>query len=609
MARAPLIQLSDISLTFGGNPIFSDLGFVVQTGDRLSLVGRNGSGKSTLMKVMAGLVEADTGHRVIPPGVSVGYMEQDPDLSQFDTLGDFALSALDVSEHYKVEIAAEGLKFDPDRPVKTASGGERRRAALAKLMAEDPELMLLDEPTNHLDIEAISWLETTLRESRNSFVVISHDRAFLTALTRATLWIDRGAVRRLEQGFGSFEAWRDKTWEEEDQQRHKLNRKIKAEARWAVEGISARRKRNQGRVRALGELRAERAAQINRQSTAAMAFESGQKSGAKVIEAKNLDLAFGELEILKDFSLTVQRKDRVALVGPNGVGKTTLIKTLLGEQAPDRGSVKLGTNLQIAVFDQGRTRLDPNLSLWEALTSDPTMAVSGRSDQIMVRGTPKHVVGYLKDFLFAEEQMRAPVRALSGGEKARLLLARLMAQESNLLILDEPTNDLDIETLDLLQDVLGDYDGTVLLVSHDRDFLDRVATTTIALEPGGKATVYAGGWSDYQAQKPNLSGKKAGKQAIKQSTASTKVPTPEMKTSEVKPALSFTEKHRLEALPAEIARIESEIGKLEELLGQPALFTEQPVKFQKATALLIERQEALAMAEAQWLELEEKAGG
>ena len=604
MARAPLIQLSDISLTFGGNPIFSDLGFVVQTGDRLSLVGRNGSGKSTLMKVMAGLVEADTGHRVIPPGVSVGYMEQDPDLSQFETLGDFALSALDVSEHYKVEIAAEGLKFDPDRPVKTASGGELRRAALAKLMAEDPELMLLDEPTNHLDIEAISWLETTLRESRNSFVVISHDRAFLTALTRATLWIDRGAVRRLEQGFGSFEAWRDKTWEEEDQQRHKLNRKIKAEARWAVEGISARRKRNQGRVRALGELRAERAAQINRQSTAAMAFDSGQKSGAKVIEAKNLDLAFGELEILKDFSLTVQRKDRVALVGPNGVGKTTLIKTLLGEQAPDRGSVKLGTNLQIAVFDQGRTKLDPDLSLWEALTSDPTMAVSGRSDQIMVRGTPKHVVGYLKDFLFAEEQMRAPVRALSGGEKARLLLARLMAQESNLLILDEPTNDLDIETLDLLQDVLGDYDGTVLLVSHDRDFLDRVATTTIALEPGGKATVYAGGWSDYQAQKPSAADRKTAKHATKPSTTKTK-----METAEVKTALSFTEKHRLEALPAEIARIEAEIGKLEEFLGQPNLFTEQPVKFNKATALLLERQEALAAAEAQWLELEEKAGG
>jgi ATP-binding cassette subfamily F protein uup len=325
-----------------------------------------------------------------------------------------------------------------------------------------------------------------------------------------------------------------------------------------------------------------------------------------VIEAKNLDLAFGSLEILKDFSLTVQRKDRVALVGPNGVGKTTLIKTLLGEQAPDRGSVKLGTNLQIAVFDQGRTRLDPNLSLWEALTSDPTMAVSGRSDQIMVRGTPKHVVGYLKDFLFAEEQMRAPVRALSGGEKARLLLARLMAQESNLLILDEPTNDLDIETLDLLQDVLGDYDGTVLLVSHDRDFLDRVATTTIALEPGGKATVYAGGWSDYQAQKPSAKLSKAAKQTTKPNATS---PKRETETAGAKTALSFTEKHRLEALPAEIARMEAEIVKLEDLLGQPNLFTEQPVKFNKATTLLLERQEALAQAEALWLELEEKAGG
>ena len=530
-------------------------------------------------------------------------MEQDPDFSTYETLGDFALSGLDMSEHYKVEIAAEGLKFDPDRPVKTASGGERRRAALAKLMAESPELMLLDEPTNHLDIEAISWLEDTLRESRNSFVVISHDRAFLTALTRATLWIDRGAVRRLEQGFGSFEAWRDKTWEEEDDQRHKLNRKIKAEARWAVEGISARRKRNQGRVRALGELRAERASQINRQSTAAMAFDSGQKSGAKVIEAKNLDLAFGSLEILKDFSLTVQRKDRVAIVGPNGVGKTTLIKTLLGEQAPDSGTVKLGTNLQIAVFDQGRTKLDPNLSLWEALTSDPSMAVSGSSDQIMVRGTPKHVVGYLKEFLFADEQMRAPVRSLSGGEKARLLLARLMAQESNLLILDEPTNDLDIETLDLLQDVLGEYDGTVLIVSHDRDFLDRVATTTIALEEGGRATVYAGGWSDYQAQKPRADQSLTAKQSAKKKTVKT------TENTTVKPVISFTEKHRLEALPDEIQRIEAEIFKLETFLVQPNMYIDHPAKFQKATDLLLERQAALADSEAEWIELEVKSGG
>jgi len=599
MARAPLIQLSNVALTFGGNPVFEDLGLIVQTDDRVSLVGRNGSGKSTLMKVMAGLVDADEGSRVIHPGVRVGYMEQDPDLTAFSTLGDYAFSDLDEADHYKVEIAAEGLKFDPDRLVRTASGGERRRAALAKLMAENPELMLLDEPTNHLDIEAISWLETTLRESRNSFVVISHDRTFLTELTRSTLWIDRGSVRRLDQGFGSFESWRDKVWEEEDDQRHKLNRKIKAESRWAVEGISARRKRNMGRVRALEELRAERASQIKRQSNAAMALDSGKKSGVKVIEAKNLSLAFGEFKIFDNLSLTVQRQDRIAIVGPNGVGKTTLINTLIGQQKPDSGTVKLGTNLKIAMFDQGRSQLDPALSLWEALTSDPSMAVSGSSDQIMVRGYPKHVVGYLKDFLFAEEQMRAPVRSLSGGEKARLILARLMAQESNFLILDEPTNDLDIETLDLLQDVLGQYDGTVLLVSHDRDFLDRVATTTIALEGAGKAIVYAGGWSDYQAQKPKIETTEPRKV-----NNSKKVERSKVKTQNN--PITFSEKHQLKILPKKIERLEAEINKLEEFLSQPDLFKNYPVKFKKATEILIERQEKLSLTELEWLELAEK---
>lgn len=599
MARAPLIQLSNVALTFGGNPVFEDLGLIVQTDDRVSLVGRNGSGKSTLMKVMAGLVDADEGSRVIHPGVRVGYMEQDPDLTAFSTLGDYAFSDLDEADHYKVEIAAEGLKFDPDRLVRTASGGERRRAALAKLMAENPELMLLDEPTNHLDIEAISWLETTLRESRNSFVVISHDRTFLTELTRSTLWIDRGSVRRLDQGFGSFESWRDKVWEEEDDQRHKLNRKIKAESRWAVEGISARRKRNMGRVRALEELRAERASQIKRQSNAAMALDSGKKSGVKVIEAKNLSLAFGEFKIFDNLSLTVQRQDRIAIVGPNGVGKTTLINTLIGQQKPDSGTVKLGTNLKIAMFDQGRSQLDPALSLWEALTSDPSMAVSGSSDQIMVRGYPKHVVGYLKDFLFAEEQMRAPVRSLSGGEKARLILARLMAQESNFLILDEPTNDLDIETLDLLQDVLGQYDGTVLLVSHDRDFLDRVATTTIALEGAGKAIVYAGGWSDYQAQKPKIETTEPRKV-----NNSKKVERSKVKTQNN--PITFSEKHQLKILPKKIERLEAEINKLEEFLSQPDLFKNYPVKFKKATEILIERQEKLTLTELEWLELAEK---
>ncbi|WP_425082946.1 ABC-F family ATP-binding cassette domain-containing protein [Ruegeria profundi] len=601
MARIPLLQMSGISLTFGGDPVFSGLDLVVQPGDRVALVGRNGSGKSTLMKVMAGLVEADQGEIVVPPGKSVGYMEQDPGMKGFATLGDYASSGLEPGELYKVERAGEGLKFDPSRPVETASGGERRRAALAKLMAEAPDLMLLDEPTNHLDIEAIAWLERELGATRAAYVLISHDRAFLRALTRATLWIDRGMVRRQEQGFEAFETWRDKVWEEEDQQRHKLNRLIKSEAKWAVEGISARRKRNQGRVRALQALRAEKAAQIKRQGSAAMSLEAGPKSGRKVIEAKALSKAYGDKQIVRGFDLLAQRGDRVAFVGPNGVGKTTLLKMLLGQEAPDEGSVTLGTNLEIAVFDQTRAQLDPEMSLWDSLTGDPEMRVSGKADQVMVGGQPKHVVGYLKEFLFDERQARAAVKSLSGGEKARLLLAKLMAKPSNLLVLDEPTNDLDVETLDLLQELLDDYDGTVLLVSHDRDFLDRVATTTIAMEGNGRATVYAGGWSDYIAQRGDLAPKKEEK---------TKASKPKVK-QEAKPklGLSFSEKHRLEKLPAEIARLEAEIAKLEELMADPDLFTREPVKFQKATEALVERQEKLSVAEEEWLMLEEKAEG
>jgi len=597
------MQLSDISLTFGGDPVFHDLSLVMQPGDRVALVGRNGSGKSTLMKVMAGLVEADAGDRVISPGNSVGYMEQEPDMSGFSTLGEFASSELDTGEMYRVEMAAEGLKFDPDRPVETASGGERRRAALAKLMAEAPDLMLLDEPTNHLDIEAIAWLESELKQTRAAFVLISHDRAFLRELTRATLWIDRGKVRRQERGFEGFEAWRDKVWQEEDDARHKLDRKIKSEARWAVEGISARRKRNQGRVRALQDLRAERSAQIKRQGTAAMALESGPKSGKKVIEATNISKAYENKCILRDFSIRIQRGDRVAFVGPNGVGKTTLLKMLLKEVEPDDGSVTHGTNLLPVVFDQARAQLDLKMSLWDSLTGDKDMRVSGQADQVMVRGQPRHVVGYLKDFLFDERQARAPVKSLSGGEKARLLLAKLMARESNVLVLDEPTNDLDIETLDLLQELLDDYDGTVLLVSHDRDFLDRVATTTIAMEGNGQATVYAGGWSDYQAQKgadaTHQDGKKDAKTISKKSELKSKSPA--------KPKLSFTEKHRLEELPKELERLEAEIAKLEQLLADPELFTRDPVKFKKATEALTTRQEALEKAEEEWLTLEEKA--
>ena len=601
MARAPLLQLSGISLTFGGNPVFDGLDLVVQPGDRVALVGRNGSGKSTLMKVMAGLVEPDQGARIVPPGVTVGYMEQDPDLSGFATLGDYAASALAEGESYRVEMVAEGLKFRPETPVATASGGERRRAALAKLLAEAPELMLLDEPTNHLDIQAIEWLEAQLSETRTAFVLISHDRAFLKALTKATLWIDRGEVRRRESGFDGFEEWRETVWAEEDEARHKLERKIKAEAKWAVEGISARRKRNMGRVRALAALREERASMIRRQGTAAMELESGPTSGKRVIEAKGLEKGFGDKVIVKGFDLRVLRGDRVAFVGPNGVGKTTLLKMLVGEVAPDAGNVSLGTNLEIAVFDQTRAQLDGEASLWENLTGDPMMRVSGNSDQVMVRGNPRHVVAYLKDFLFDERQARAPVKSLSGGEKARLLLAKLMAKPSNLLILDEPTNDLDVETLDLLQDILGEYDGTVLLVSHDRDFIDRVATATVALEGNGRAVVYPGGWSDYAAQRP-----KAVEPEVKAAKGET--PKAEQKPEAAKgDGLSFTERKRLDALPAMIERLEAEIAKLGEFLSDPDLFSKEPAKFRKASEAMAERQQALAAAEEEWLALAERA--
>ena len=606
MARAPLLQLNDISLTFGGAPLFSDLSLVVQPGDRVALVGRNGSGKSTLMKVMAGLVEPDRGDRIVTPGTTVGYMEQEPDMAGFATLGDFAMSALDPGEMYRVEMAGEGLKFDPARAVETASGGERRRAALAKLMAESPELMLLDEPTNHLDIEAIAWLEDQLKSTRKGFVLISHDRAFLRELSRATLWIDRGMTRRQERGFTYFEEWRDKVWEEEDQQRHKLDRKIKAEARWAVEGISARRKRNQGRVRNLQDLRAERAAQVRRQGTAAMALDSGPSSGRKVIEADGISKRYDDLVILREFSIRILRGERVAFVGPNGVGKTTLLKMLMGETPPDTGTVTHGTNLVPAVFDQARAQLAPEMTLWDSLTGDPDMRVSGQADQVLVRGQPRHVVGYLKDFLFDERQVRAPVKSLSGGEKARLLLAKLMARESNLLVLDEPTNDLDIETLDLLQELLDDYDGTVLLVSHDRDFLDRVATTTIAMEGDGYATAYAGGWTDYRAQR-GADTAPSHPANIERTSGAKPDAKPDAKARPAPQKLSFKQKHRLEALPGEISRLEAEIAKLEDLLADADLFTREPVKFRKATEALTARQTALSQAEEEWLSLAEKA--
>ena len=610
------MQLTGVSLGLGADRLFDGLDLVIQPGDRVALVGRNGSGKSTLMRVMAGRVEPDAGERVMPAGVSVGYLEQDPDFGAYASLGDFAAAGLEPGEAWRVEAAAEGLGLALEADPARASGGERRRAALARLLAHEADLMLLDEPTNHLDIGAIQWLEERLAATRAAFVLISHDRAVLARLTRATLWLDRGIVRRQEAGFEAFEAWREKVWEEEDAAAHKLDRRIKAEARWAVEGISARRKRNQGRVRRLQEMRAERAAQIRRQGTAAMEFGSSGKTGKLVVEARGISKRYGDRPVVRDFSIRVGRGERLALVGPNGAGKTTLLKMLIGQLAPDTGEVRMGTNVELAVFDQARAALDEGATLWESLTGDPAMRISGRADQVMVRGEPRHVVSYLNDFLFTDEQARAPVRALSGGEKARLLLARLMARPANLLVLDEPTNDLDIETLDLLQELVSEFDGTVILVSHDRDFLDRTATTTVAMEGDGHAVVYAGGWSDMQAQRaaggadgPAPAGP-AGKARPARGGTRGKAPAasaPERRPAGAAPALSFTEKHRLEALPGEIERLEAEIGKLEALLSDSGLYTREPVKFAKATEALAERQARLSAAEEEWLALEERA--
>jgi ATP-binding cassette subfamily F protein uup len=551
---------------------------------------------------MAGLVEPDGGERWVQPGAKVSYLPQDPDLSGYATLADYAAADLDEAERWRAEAAMDGLKVVAGQDPRAASGGERRRAALARLIAGEPDLMLLDEPTNHLDIQAIEWLEGFLGEAKAGFALISHDRRFLERLTRGTLWIDRGQVRRAEVGFGGFEAWREKAWAEEDAQRHKLDRLIAQEAKWAVEGISARRTRNQGRLRRLQSMREARAAEIRRTGPAAMELQSGEKSGKRVIEAEGIAKGFDGRTILEPFSIRVARGDCVAIVGPNGAGKTTLLNLLTGKLAPDEGRVRFGTNVEMVVFDQQRAALDPEKSLWATLTG--AEEAGGADDRIDVRGSARHPVAYLKEFLFDERQARGPVSALSGGERARLLLAVIMMKPSNLLVLDEPTNDLDVETLDLLQELIGDYEGTTLLVSHDRDFIDRCATQTVAMEGGGEATVYAGGWSDYRAQ--------AGRSfADLEEPAAKPARKPAAPPAAAKPAargarMSFKEEHRLEALPGEIERLEAEIAKLEGLLADPGLFEREPAKFRRATEMLEERQARLAGAEEEWLALEEK---
>ena len=603
MVNGPQISLKNIFLSFGEKQIFEGLNLLVQPRDRIALVGRNGSGKSTLLKVLQGLVIQDEGERILSKGLSVGYMEQDPNLSEFITLKDYVCSGVLVSDYHEGEKVAQNLGVDLDMPVNVSSGGERRRAALTKLIAENHDIMLLDEPTNHLDVEAIEWLEAELKGLSKSFIVISHDRKFLSNLTNDTIWVDRGKARRCSIGFGGFEAWRDKIWHEEDEKIHKLNRKIRSESRWAVEGISARRKRNQGRLRNLEKLRAERQSYISRTGLAKMKLESRTKSGQLVLKADKVSKSFGEKCIIRNFSIQIRKGDRIGIVGPNGIGKSTLLKILLGEVIPDLGTAKLGSNLIVAKFDQMREQLNLENSLWQNLTDDPTMKASGKAGQIMVRGKSKHVAGYLKEFLFSESQLRSPVKSLSGGEKARLLLAKLMARESNLLILDEPTNDLDLETLDLLQEVIAEYEGTVLLISHDRDFLNRTVDTSIILTGQGEFVKIAGSWEDYNNLKAKNETQNKGEYLDKKKNVS-KPPKREMPS---KAEFSFVDKHRLDEIPNLIDRLEYEIKQLETFLSDSNLYLEHPNKFEKASAALIERQAEMKKLEDEWFKLEEKA--
>ncbi len=594
MSSPPLVHLQSIALTFGGTPLLEAAELAVAPGERIGLVGRNGSGKSTLLKIAAGLVESDGGTRFIQPGATIRYLPQEPDLSGFATTLEYVEAGMgEGDEHYRARYLLEQLGMTGDEDPAHLSGGEARRAALARTLAPEPDVLLLDEPTNHLDLPAIEWLEAELRSLRSAIVLISHDRRFLQNLTRATVWLDRGLTRRLDRGFGAFEEWRDKVLEEEEAERHKLDRQIVREEHWVRYGVTARRKRNVRRMADLADLRTKRTEARRSVGQVRMTASEAETSGAQVIVADGVSKSYGDRAIVDDLSLRVFRNDRIGIVGPNGAGKTTLLNLLTGELQPDSGTVTLGTKLAVVTIDQKRAALDPTLSVTDTLTD-------GRGDSIMVNGVPKHVVGYLKDFLFQPLQARQPVSALSGGERARLLLARALATPSNMIVLDEPTNDLDLETLDLLEELLGDYAGTILLVSHDRDFLDRVCTVVLMSEGEGRWVEYAGGYSDMVRQRGEgvQARRLEAKPDDKTGGAAKAAP------AEARRKMTFKEKHALETLPQRIDALGRDIEKLQAVLADPGLYARDPGRFDKATALLAKAQADLAATEEEWLELE-----
>ncbi len=594
MAAAPILSLQDIRLRLGSTELLEGAELSLLPGEKVALVGRNGSGKSTLLKIAAGEIEPDGGRRFLQPGATIRYLPQEPDLSAYPDVLSYVEAGMEAGDdHYRATYLLNHLGLAGTEEPARLSGGEARRAALARVLAPEPDIILLDEPTNHLDLPAIEWLEQELASIRSALVIISHDRRFLADLTRATVWLDRGTTRRLDRGFGGFEEWRDQVLEEEETARHKLDRQIVREEHWLTYGVTARRKRNVRRLSGLHELRQQRRDLKRSVGDVKISVAEGETSGKLVVEARDISKSYGERVIVRDFTTRIIRGDRVGIIGPNGAGKTTLIKLLTGELAPDSGTVRLGANLELASLDQRRASLDADMTLKEAVTG-------GGSDTLVINGQPKHFMGYLKDFLFSPEQAGTVVSRLSGGERGRLVLARVLALPSNVLVLDEPTNDLDLETLDLLQEMLGDYPGTVIVVSHDRDFLDRVATSVIVADGDGVWTEYPGGYSDMVTQRGY--GVTKPEAATRTKAERNAAPSPQPPAQKQK--LSFKHKHALETLPGEITRLEAEIGRLNAVLADGNLYARDPGRFAQTSKALEQAQAALGKAEDQWLELE-----
>lgn len=586
---APVLSYEDLGLVQGSGWLFRHLDIHIGPRDRLALIGRNGAGKSTLLKLIAGIIDSDEGRRMIVPGTHVVYLEQDPDLSACATLMDYVLSGEGAPESYEAEAIAGQLGIDLTRDASTASGGEKRRAAIVRALAMNPDVLLLDEPTNHLDLAAIEWLEDWLKRFTGAFVVISHDRTFLTRLTKSTLWLDRGQMRRNEVGFGGFDAWTEQVYAEEQRAAEKLDAKLKIEEHWLHRGVTARRKRNQGRLEKLVQMRATRAAMIGPQGAAKLGIASDDVKTKEVIKAEHVTKHYGDRTIIKDLSLKVTRGDRIGIVGSNGAGKTTLLRLLTGEIQPDEGSVFLAKTLDGVIIDQQRKLMAPEKRVREVLADG--------GDWIDVRGVRKHIHGYLKEFLFDPSLAEAKIGTLSGGERSRLLLAREFARESNLLVLDEPTNDLDLETLDLLQEVIGDYEGTVLIVSHDRDFLDRTVTVTLGLDGSGTVDVVAGGYADWVAKR------KAAPEAKKAPPKAAPSPAAPV---QAKTKLSYKDQRDYELLPKRIEELEAGIARDEAKLADPDLYAKDPAQFDRLMKAIEKAREDKDEAEMRWLELAEQ---